>query len=75
MSDTQSQVAPTTRLVDRRKVAAMLGCSVRHVERLEVDELIPPSFRIGSLVRWDRDIIEQWIVDSCPACPGWETDQ
>ncbi len=51
----------------RRAVAALLGCSTRHVERLEADRLIPPPFRVGRPIRWDRETIDRWIDGGCPA--------
>ena len=47
-------------------VAALLSCSKRHVQRLRDGGKIPRPVKLGSLVRWPRAEIEQWIADGCP---------
>ncbi len=54
-------------LVDVQDVAAMLQCSARHVYRLADGGRMPRPFKIGSLCRWDRLSILQWIADGCKA--------
>jgi predicted DNA-binding transcriptional regulator AlpA len=49
-------------------IAARLQCSVRYVWRMNDAGLMPPSFRIGRLVRWQKAIIDSWISDGCPPC-------
>lgn len=58
---------PGERLVDCGAVAQMLGCSPRHVYRLASSGLMPPPVRIGHLSRWDREVVEEWIVSGCQA--------
>lgn len=43
-----------------------LGCSSRHVRRLADAGRMPRPIKLGSLVRWPRSVIEQWIADGCP---------
>jgi excisionase family DNA binding protein len=43
-----------------------LGCSTRHVYRLADSGRMPRPIKLGSLVRWPRVVIEQWINDGCP---------
>ncbi len=43
-----------------------LGCSTRHVYRLADSGRMPRPIKLGSLVRWPRAVIEQWIADGCP---------
>ena len=43
-----------------------LGCSSRHVRRLADSARMPRPIKLGSLVRWPRSVIEQWIADGCP---------
>ncbi len=43
-----------------------LGCSTRHVYRLADSGRMPRPVKLGSLVRWPRAVIEQWIADGCP---------
>ena len=60
--------APAPALLDVRAVAALLGCSTRHVYRLADAGRMPPPVRIGALVRWPRRCVEDWIAAGCPAC-------
>jgi predicted DNA-binding transcriptional regulator AlpA len=53
-------------LLDVRAVAAMLGCSPRHVYRLADAARMPRPVRLGGLVRWCRAALELWIADGCP---------
>ncbi|MBL8854883.1 MAG: helix-turn-helix domain-containing protein [Planctomycetaceae bacterium] len=43
-----------------------LGCSTRHVYRLVDSGRMPRPIKLGSLIRWPRAVIEQWIADGCP---------
>jgi predicted DNA-binding transcriptional regulator AlpA len=52
-------------LCDVRAVALMLSCSVRHVHRLCDAGRLPSPVRLGSLIRWDRRVIEAWIAGGC----------
>ena len=58
---------PEALLIDVGEIAAMLTCSKRHVHRLRVDGLMPAAVKLGTLVRWNRKVIEKWIEDGCPA--------
>lgn len=58
--------APTSDLASIRTVAAMLGCSVRHVRRLADSGRMPAPVRLGALIRWRRADVEQWIASGCP---------
>jgi excisionase family DNA binding protein len=60
--------APAAALVDVRAVAALLDCSARHVYRLSDAGRMPPPVRLGSLVRWRRADVEDWIADGCRPC-------
>jgi excisionase family DNA binding protein len=53
-------------LMTVRDVATQLRCSTRTVYRLCDTGRMPPPVRLGSLVRWNRAIVEQWIEDGCP---------
>ena len=52
-------------LLDVQAVAAMLGCSTRHVYRLADGGRNPRPVKLGALVRWNRALIEQWIAAGC----------
>lgn len=47
-------------------MAALLGCSVRHVWALDSRGLIPESVTLGKLRRWSRFVVLRWIRDGCP---------
>jgi excisionase family DNA binding protein len=55
-------------LLDVRAVAALLDCSPRHVYRLSDAGRMPPPVKLGSLVRWPRQAIEDWITTGCKPC-------
>jgi excisionase family DNA binding protein len=57
--------APAASLLDVRAVAAMLHCSQRHVYRMADAGRMPGPCRLGSLVRWSRQTIEDWIAGGC----------
>jgi excisionase family DNA binding protein len=56
------------KLLDVQAVAKMLGCSARHVYRLSDSGKMPGPVRLGSLVRWSKASIEEWIAAGCPRC-------
>jgi len=57
-----------SRLLDVRAVARLLDCSPRHVYRLSDSDRMPRPVKLGNLVRWNRDAIEEWIEAGCPSC-------
>lgn len=60
----------TAELLDVRAVAALLGgCSTRHVYRLADAGRMPRPVRLGSLVRWRRAEVLDWIAAGCPTVP------
>jgi excisionase family DNA binding protein len=52
-------------LLDARALAKLLGCSPRHVCRLSDAGRMPSPVKLGALVRWSRQAIEDWISDGC----------
>ena len=54
-------------LLDVRAVAKLLSCSVRHVYRLADGGRMPAPLKLGALVRWSRQVIEEWLRAGCPA--------
>lgn len=54
-------------LLDVRAVAALLGCSARHVYRLRDGGRMPLPVMVGALVRWRRADVEDWITAGCPS--------
>jgi predicted DNA-binding transcriptional regulator AlpA len=55
-------------LLGIKAVADLLDCSVRHVHRLRDGGKMPQPVRLGSLVKWRRMEIEQWVASGCPNC-------
>ena len=61
------QIVPAE-LLDVRAVAALLGgCSTRHVYRLADAGRMPRPVKIGTLTRWRRDELADWIASGCPS--------
>jgi excisionase family DNA binding protein len=54
-------------LLGVREVAALLGCSARHVYRMADAGRMPRPLKLGQLVRWRRGELLAWIDDGCPA--------
>jgi excisionase family DNA binding protein len=68
------QVKQTTErlLVGAAEAAAMLGVSRATFLRLDrTGRLGPRSVRLGRLVRWHRQQIEQWAAQGCPPRATW----
>lgn len=57
-------------LLSVREVADLLGCSARHVYRMTDAGRMPPPVRLGSLVRWPRATLEEWVANGCPSVHG-----
>jgi predicted DNA-binding transcriptional regulator AlpA len=53
-------------LIDVRIIAARISSSTRTVWRLRDRGILPPSVNIGSLVRWNSEVIDAWIRQGCP---------
>ena len=67
-----ANVSESATLLTVRQVAALLGCSARHVYRLTDRGAMPRPVKLGDvLVRWNRRTgdpatgIEDWIADGC----------
>lgn len=58
----------STKLFDVQQVADLLNCSPRHVYRLADAGKMPRPLRLGSLVRWNREILDEWIAAGCSNC-------
>jgi excisionase family DNA binding protein len=52
-------------LLDVRAVAELLNCSARHVYRLADAGRMPRPVRLGGLVRWRRQDLEEWVAGRC----------
>jgi len=67
-SATIARDATPVAMLDVTQVAALLGCSPRHVYRLSDAGRMPRPVRLGSLVRWSKTSLDQWIAQGCPNC-------
>lgn len=58
--------AVSAELLSVRDVAALLGgCSTRHVYRLSDSGAMPRPLKLGSLLRWRRTEVMNWIDGGC----------
>jgi excisionase family DNA binding protein len=57
------------RLLSTAEVAALLGCSPRHIRRLLAAGKFPEPRLVGELSRWPEIQIRGWIDSGCPPCP------
>jgi len=62
----QDTVDGVNDLLDVDQVAAKLNCSKRHVYRLSDAGRMPRPVRLGALVRWSRQAIDEWVATGCP---------
>ena len=62
-------------LLDIHSVAKLLGCSPRHARRLADAGKMPRPVKLGALVRWNRQVIEDWIKEGCPHQSGGERNR
>ena len=62
-------------LLDVTVVAQMLGCSPTHVRRLSNTRKMPAPVRLGDLVRWRRQSLEEWIAGGCKPYDGEAADE
>lgn len=75
LSETQSplpQAAGTPQLIEATEVAKMLGISPRTIWRLKDAGKVPNPISIGSMVRWRRGEITDWIAAGCPPKAKWK---
>jgi excisionase family DNA binding protein len=61
-----SQAETTKLLIDVCVVSMICSCSTRHIYRLADSGRMPRPVKLGSLVRWNRAEIEDWISAGCP---------
>jgi len=58
----------TNALLTIDDLAALLGCSRRTVHRLIERGRVPKPCRFGSLLRWPRAQVDEWVARGCPDC-------
>ncbi len=59
-------------LIDIVGLGAMLGRSVRSLERDDLAGRLPRPIRLGHSKRWRRDEINAWVEAGCPKRSAWE---
>jgi excisionase family DNA binding protein len=57
---------PESPLIDVNQFASLLSCSTKHVRRMADAGRCPPPIRLGSLIRWNRKVVDEWISAGCP---------
>lgn len=57
-------------LITVRDAAQLLSISVRSLQRLVDGGKCPAPVRVGGRVLHDRQKIERWVADGCPALPS-----
>jgi excisionase family DNA binding protein len=60
-----AEPAQAPALLDVEAVAALCGCSPRHVYRLADAGRMPAPRKLGALCRWSRAEIAAWIDAGC----------
>ena len=60
--DKMARIISNALLLDVHDVAAICGCSARHVKRLADLGEIPAPIRLGHLRRWSKAALETWIT-------------
>ena len=68
MSASALPAASSAELLDVQAVSKICHCSTRHVYRLSDSGRMPAPLKLGALVRWSRESIEEWIRSGCPSC-------
>jgi excisionase family DNA binding protein len=69
MKQLQVDAVAEALMLDTQDVAKLMKCSDRHITNLRHEGRIPPPVKLGTLVRWPRHTIVDWINAGCPA-PG-----
>lgn len=45
-----------------REVARLIGCSDQHVRNMVARKEVPGAFRLGKLIRFQRDLVDRWLA-------------
>ena len=70
MKPPQNDAVHEALMLSTQDVAKLLKCSDRHVTNLRREGRMPLPVKLGTLVRWPRKEIEDWIAAGCPALGG-----
>ncbi len=55
----------TELLIPAEKVAELLGISKRTLWRLLSSGKLPEPIRLGGIIRWNAEDIEEWVRNGC----------
>ena len=58
------------RLLIVHAVAELLACSTRQVRRLVDAGKMPRPLKIGGMIRWRRQELDDWLAAGCPPVGG-----
>jgi prophage regulatory protein len=61
-------------LITPKELAIRLNVSKRTLWRLRSDGRVPPPLRLGGVVRWRLDEVQNWIAAGCPAIKSRENN-
>ncbi len=59
--------------LDAKRLAEVLGLSVRTIRRLDSAGKLPRPVHIGGAVRWRLEEINAWLAAGCPDRQQWES--
>lgn len=51
------------RLISKKELAELLGCSQNTISNLVKRDILPPPVRVGRLLRWTPEQIRNFISD------------
>lgn len=63
VAELEGELDLDAQLFTRDGLAALMGCSIRQLYRLEKRGDIPASFLIGSLRRWRATTVRRWMAE------------
>jgi len=66
LTGTEMVVSGEIAMLSMRQLAAGLGISVRHLEKLVEQGAVPAPIRLGRCRRFVRRTIEDWVAIGCP---------
>lgn len=59
-------VALQVELLTKEQVAQRLQLSIRTIYRKWQDGEMPAPIKLGHVIRWRSDVIDEWIAKDCP---------
>jgi len=61
------------RLLSKADLARLLSVSCRTISRMNAKGETPKAIRLGRLLRWPQNEIDEWIAAGCPNRSDWES--